>query len=237
MGLPTEHALHIHTYEDIPNRLLASSMSSTETVLVGGKSQGRGVLPNGAMICFVSVQAVSSHRADCSVTAPVHYSDSSVCCGAGTLQVMFRKVPLNLMACKIKSILCLSHVHLYKHTLLGRLKEEETDSDKWLFFLFNSFKLASNCFAWGFFDSIAYNAVVRLVLKNNNWTMLLMLRDSSPKNFSSHKHIRCIQKTWNMSRINHIFMVCFVLFRTVFTFVFHLRNKLHTGTVSGWHKG
>lgn len=105
-------------------------MSSTEAVLVGAKSQGRGVLPNGAMICFVSVQAVSLHRPNCSVTAPVHYSDSSVCCGAGTLQVMFRKVPLNLMACKIKSILCLSHVHLYKYTLLGRLKEEETDSDK-----------------------------------------------------------------------------------------------------------
>lgn len=105
-------------------------MNSTAVVLVGAKSQGRGVLPNGAMICFVSVRAVSSHRADCSVTAPVHYSDSSVCCGAGTLQVMFRKVPLNLMACKIKSILCLSHVHLYKYTLLGRMKEEETDSDK-----------------------------------------------------------------------------------------------------------
>lgn len=105
-------------------------MSSTEAVLVGAKLQGRGVLPNGAMICFVSVQAVSSHRPDCIMTAPVHYSDSSVCCGAGTLQVMFRKVPLNLMACKIKSILCLSHVHLYKYTLLGRLKEEETDIDK-----------------------------------------------------------------------------------------------------------
>lgn len=105
-------------------------MSNTEAIPVGAKSQGRGVLANGAMICFVSVRAVSSHRFDRSLTAGVLNSDSSVCCGAGTLQVMFRKVSLNLMACKIKSIVCLSHVHLYKYTLLERLKEEGTDGGR-----------------------------------------------------------------------------------------------------------
>lgn len=68
---------------------------------VGAKSWGRTALPNAALICFGNTTAVRSHEPLRELTARAGQGDSSVCLGAGTLQVMFSKALLNLMACKI----------------------------------------------------------------------------------------------------------------------------------------
>lgn len=69
--------------------------------LWGAKSRGRTALPNAALICFGNATAVRSHEQLRELTARAGQGDSSVCSGAGTLQVMFSKALLNLMACKI----------------------------------------------------------------------------------------------------------------------------------------
>lgn len=62
---------------------------------------GGTALPNAALICFGNATAVRSHELLRELTARAGQGDSSVCSGAGTLQVMFSKALLNLMACKI----------------------------------------------------------------------------------------------------------------------------------------
>lgn len=90
---------HTHTGSALARALAAAAPA---LVLVRAKSRGRRVLPNAAVICFGNATAVSSHGPFWEMTARVGQGDSSVCSGAGTLQVMFSKALLNLMACKIR---------------------------------------------------------------------------------------------------------------------------------------
>ena len=90
---------HTHSGSALARALAATALA---LVLVRAKSRGRRVLPNAAVICFGNATAVSSHGPSWEMTARVGQGDSSVCSGAGTLQVMFSKALLNLMACKIR---------------------------------------------------------------------------------------------------------------------------------------
>lgn len=104
---PYKHRTHTEEEEDEHTHsgsALAGALAAAAPalVLVRAKSRGRRVLPNAAVICFGNATAVSSHGPSWEMTARVGQGDSSVCSGAGTLQVMFSKALLNLMACKIR---------------------------------------------------------------------------------------------------------------------------------------
>lgn len=90
---------HTHSGSTLAGALAASTLA---LVLVRAKLWGRTVLQNAAVICFRNATAVRSHERLQEMTARAGQGDSSVCSGAGTLQVMFSKALLNLMACKIR---------------------------------------------------------------------------------------------------------------------------------------
>lgn len=95
--------LDIHT-RTLGGSALARALAAAAPALVSlrAKSRGRSVLPNAAVICFGNATAVWSGELFPEMTVQAGQGDSSVCSGAGTLQVTFSKAVLNLMACKIR---------------------------------------------------------------------------------------------------------------------------------------